>query len=55
MTCRKERIDSKSDVRLEVGTAHRNGVDATIQLDNHRVITFPNRFIHAAPVGGAHL
>jgi hypothetical protein len=42
-------------LRLEVGTAHRCDVAETIQLNNDTLITHQGRFVHGAPVGGAHL
>jgi len=42
-------------LRLEVGTAHRYVVDETMQLSNQTLIMQLIRFVHAAPVGGAHL
>jgi hypothetical protein len=42
-------------VRLEVGTAHRCGVDETIGANNHSPIIYRVRFTRVAPVGDAHL
>ena len=44
-----------SDVRLEVGIAHRLNVEDSIQLSGCRLIIYPVRFCQLAPVGDAHL
>ena len=44
-----------TNVRLEVGTAHRYNVEDTIQIDGRPLIIYPVRFCQVAPVGDAHL
>ena len=44
-----------TNVRLEVGTAHRYNVKDTIQINGHALIIYPVRFCQVAPMGDAHL
>jgi len=40
-----------TNVRLEVGTAHRYPVENTIQLNDNAVIIYPVRFVQVVPGG----
>ena len=44
-----------TNIRLEVGTAHRYNVEATKQTNGHALIIYSVRFCQVAPVGDAHL
>jgi hypothetical protein len=44
-----------TNVRLEVGTAHRYAVGQTIQPNDEASIINAVRFVQVASVGGAHL
>jgi len=44
-----------TNVRLEVGTAHRYNEGDTIQISDHALIIYAVRFVQVAPLGDAHL
>ena len=44
-----------TNVRLEVGIAHRYNVGETIQINDHTFNIYLVRFVQVAPVGDAHL
>jgi hypothetical protein len=44
-----------SNLRLDMGTAHRYAAGHTIQINDSALMINPVRFIQVAPVGGAHL
>ena len=44
-----------TNVRLEVGAAHRYNLVDTIQINDHALIIYAVRFVQVAPVGDAHL
>jgi len=44
-----------TNVRLEVGIAHRCNLAETNRLNNQRVTIDLNGVFHVVPVGGAHL